>query len=73
MSLFRKLLFTRVIPNLKRIGLLTDRVRPLFEKLGILDLEDQASDGDIDWALMEQPLELSSVRSHAPAPSQALN
>ena len=36
MSTFRNLLFQRVIPNLKRIGLLTDRIRPKFEELGIL-------------------------------------
>jgi P-aminobenzoate N-oxygenase AurF len=58
--MFRHLLFTRVIPNLKRIGLLTDNVRPLFEDMGVLDLEDQPSDGDVDWAALEAPLELSS-------------
>ena len=38
------------MPNLKRIGLLTDSIRPKFEKLGILEYEDDASDADIDWA-----------------------
>jgi hypothetical protein len=39
MSLFRKTMFRRIIPNLKRIGLLSDRIRPHYEKLGLLDYE----------------------------------
>ncbi len=57
-QLFRKLLFSRVIPNLKRIGLLTDNIRPKFEKLGILEYEDHEHDGVIDWAELERPLEI---------------
>ena len=37
MQLCRNLLFQRVMPNLKRIGLLTDNIRPKFEALGILE------------------------------------
>ena len=36
---FRTQLFTRMVPNLKEIGLLTDRMRPKYEKLGILKYE----------------------------------
>lgn len=36
---FRTQLFTRMIPNLKEIGLLSDRIRPQYEKLGILKFE----------------------------------
>jgi hypothetical protein len=43
MSTFRNLLFQRVIPNLKRIGLLTDTIRPKFEELGILEFENLAT------------------------------
>ena len=50
---FRNLLFTRVIPNLKRVGLLTPKVRPLYEKLGILEYESLVDDGEIDWAAMK--------------------
>ena len=39
MSLFRKTMFKRIIPNLKRIGLLSDRVRPHYEKAGLLGYE----------------------------------
>ncbi len=64
MSTFRNLLFQRVVPNLKRIGLLTESVRPLFEELGILDYENLATDGDIDWAALERPLDPGESRSH---------
>ena len=56
MQTFQKLLFQRVMPNLKRIGLLTDSIRPKFEKLGILEYENDASDADIDWADLSRPL-----------------
>lgn len=56
MQQFRNLLFTRVIPNLKRIGLLTDKVRPKFEELGILQFENLLDDGQIDWAELSRPL-----------------
>lgn len=57
MATFRNLLFQRVIPNLKRIGLLTEKIRPKFEALGILEFENLTTDGDIDWAAMERPLD----------------
>lgn len=64
MSTFRNLLFQRVIPNLKRIGLLTDRIRPKFEELGILEFESLATDGDIDWTSLERPLDTAEAQSH---------
>jgi hypothetical protein len=36
---FRTLLFSKVVPNVKRIGLLTPYVRGVFERLGILEYE----------------------------------
>jgi hypothetical protein len=64
MSTFRNLLFQRVIPNLKRIGLLTEKVRPKFEALGILDYENLATDGDIDWSALERPLDTEEAQSY---------
>ena len=63
MSTFRDLLFQRVIPNLKRIGLMTDKIRPKFEELGILDFENLPDDGDIDWKAMERPLDVTEAQS----------
>ena len=56
---FQRLLFSRVIPNLSRIGLLTDKVRPLYDKLGVLEFESHSPDGDISWAELEKPLDLT--------------
>ncbi len=55
---FLNMLYARIIPNLKRIGLLTDGVRPKFEEMGVLDFEHLATDGDIDWRELERPLDL---------------
>ncbi len=53
---FRNLVFARIVPNLKRIGLLTDKIRPKFEELGILEFESLPSDSNIDWAELSKPL-----------------
>jgi hypothetical protein len=37
--MFRRMIFARVVPNLKRLGLLTPRVREAFARLGILEFE----------------------------------
>ena len=54
-----EVLFSRVMPNLKRIGLLTESIRPKYEELGILEYENAASDYEIDWAEISKPLESS--------------
>jgi len=43
-KMFRSMLFQRVVPNLKRLGLLTPRVRDAFEKLDILRFENDDPD-----------------------------
>jgi hypothetical protein len=40
MKMFRQALFARVVPNIKRLGLLTPRVRQAFERLEIAQFED---------------------------------
>jgi hypothetical protein len=50
---FRKMLFARVVPNLKRLGLVTPRVRSAFEKLEIIQFEDhdpEAQDREFGFA-----------------------
>jgi hypothetical protein len=39
MTGFRQLLFSKIVPNLRRLGLLTPRVRDAFEKIGVLHFE----------------------------------
>ena len=36
---FRQMLFSKIVPNLKRLGLLTPRVRDAFAKIGVLQFE----------------------------------
>lgn len=57
MDNFRNFLFSRVIPNLSRIGLLTDAIRPKFEALGLLEFENAPDDFECDWNELEKPLE----------------
>jgi hypothetical protein len=38
---FRKMLFSKVVPNVKRLGLLTPFVRERFDELGILQFENE--------------------------------
>ncbi|MFQ5512881.1 MAG: ferritin-like domain-containing protein [Myxococcota bacterium] len=40
MAAFRQMLFSKIVPNLKRLGLLTPRVRRAYERLGLLRFED---------------------------------
>jgi len=58
-DMFTNLLFSRVMPNLKRIGLLTDKVLPLYEKLNLTSYMDADSEFEIDWAELNKPLESS--------------
>jgi hypothetical protein len=39
-QMFRRMIFARVVPNLKRLGLLTPRVREAFSRLGIIEYEN---------------------------------
>jgi hypothetical protein len=56
MDSFRNLLFTRIMPNLSKVGLLTDAVKPMYEELGLMQFAGLPSDGEIDWADMQKPL-----------------
>jgi hypothetical protein len=55
-DLFRNLLFTRIMPNLNKVGLLTERVKPLYDQLGLMQFAGLPDDGQIDWAALEAPL-----------------
>ena len=59
-DMFTNMLFSRVMPNLKRIGLLTDKVLPLYEKkLNLTSYMDAEDEFEIDWAELNKPLESS--------------
>ncbi len=51
MEAFRMILFSKIVPNLNKLGLLTPRVRDHFEQLGVLhytDAPDSATSFDPD-------------------------
>ncbi|RMG95098.1 MAG: hypothetical protein D6705_14230 [Deltaproteobacteria bacterium] len=50
MEAFRKRMFRRLIPNLKRIHLLSDRIRPHYEALGLLVYENEKAAPDLTSA-----------------------
>ncbi len=53
MALFRKTMFKRLVPNLRAIGLLTPRIYPQYEKIGLAEFVHlNASDGLTDQELM---------------------
>ena len=54
---FQHLLFTRVMPNLKKIGLLPDRLLPKYEQLGVSEWIDLESDYETSWEELSKPLE----------------
>ena len=43
MNFFRRVMFKRIVPNLKRIGLLSDRIRPRYAEIGLLQYESGKS------------------------------
>jgi hypothetical protein len=56
MDSFRNLLFTRIMPNLNKVGLLTESVKVLYDTLGLMEFAALPSDGDIDWVELSRPL-----------------
>ena len=53
---FQDILFTRIMPNLKRIGLLPDELKPEYEKLGVLKYAEGDSDYETSWEELTKPL-----------------
>ena len=47
MRVFRRTMFKRIMPNLKAIGLLSDRVRPKYEAAGLLEYESGRAAPDL--------------------------
>ena len=50
---YRRRLFKKIVPNVKSLGLLSDRQRVRFADLGILEFEGGTS-SDIDQAIEEE-------------------
>ena len=50
MQMFRKTIFRRIIPNLARIGLLTDRIKHHYAAIGLLVYENDKAAPDLEVA-----------------------
>jgi hypothetical protein len=50
---FRRRLFSKIVPNVKSLGLLSDRQRARFETLGILEFEGNTT-SDVDQAIEDE-------------------
>ena len=59
-KLFNNLLFAKIMPNLKRIGLLTEKTQEKYAAMDILQFQDLEDHGNIDWDELSQPLDYSS-------------
>ena len=59
-KLFNNLLFAKIMPNLKRIGILTEKTLEKYEEMDILQFQDLEDHGNIDWDELSQPLDYSS-------------
>ena len=53
---FQSILFERIMPNLKKIGLLHEDLIPEYEKLGVMGYADGDSDFNLSWEELSKPL-----------------
>ena len=53
---FQNILFTRIMPNLKKIGLLREELIPEYEKLGVMGYAEGDSDYETSWEELSKPL-----------------
>jgi hypothetical protein len=52
---FRRMLFSKIVPNVKKLGLLDDWLRARFSELGILQYEDPEASDDAMLAAEPAP------------------
>ena len=53
---FQDVLFSRIMPNLKKIGLLHEDLVPEYEKLGVMGFAEGDSDYETSWEELSKPL-----------------
>jgi hypothetical protein len=69
---FRQMLFSKIVPNLKRLGLLTPRVRKVYEQLDLLRFEHlRDSVDEPEMAPPEELVKLLMQFLNGEAPAQA--
>jgi hypothetical protein len=73
---FRQMLFSKIVPNLKRLGLLTPRVREEYAKLDLLrfeNMKDSIEDPDVAPPQELVQLLMSYMVENNPAPDATAN
>jgi hypothetical protein len=68
---FRQLLFSKIVPNLKRLNLLTPRVRESFAALGVLQFEDLPDSTEDDRVTLPPAILTLFQQLGAPVPPAA--
>ena len=61
MELFRSVMFSRLVPNLREIGLLSDRIRPAYEEVGLGKYFDGAAADQISGDQMLSELDAQRI------------
>jgi len=56
---FQDILFSRIMPNLKRIGLLREELVPEYEKMGVMGYANGDSDYETSWEELSKPLRVA--------------
>ena len=69
MQAFRQMLFAKIVPNVKRLGLLTPRVREAFATIGVLQFEDLADSTEDETVTI--PPALLAAFGHLVPPASA--
>ena len=52
-SEFNRRLFSKIVPNVKSLGLLSDKQRRRFEELGVIEFEHNTT-SDVDQDIVEE-------------------
>jgi hypothetical protein len=69
MQAFRQMLFAKIVPNLRRLGLLTPRVRQHFASIGVLHFEDLPDSSQDEAVTVPPALAAFFGQLGAPIPS----
>ena len=57
MRMFRQVMFSRLVPNLRAIGLLSERIMPYYEKVGLMQYFDGVAADDLSAEQMLRELD----------------
>jgi hypothetical protein len=61
MQMFRQVLFSKIVPNVNKLGLLTPRVRSLYENLGVIHWEHAPDGASEELSTIEDAPEVSAT------------